>query len=559
MKKYFWSILITAALIGSAWAGIVSKPNTFVDGTVASASQVNADFDTLYTLVNGNIDNANISGTAAIVFSKLDTATVAGVSEAQTFTNKTLTTPVIASFYQDAAKTKLMTVPAVASDTLVTLAASQTLTNKTLTAPVLGGSVTGTYTLAGTPTITSPAISSPTISGSPTAAGSTWTDLGTVTTAAFTTITNLGSVTTADMNGGTIDGVTIGGASAAAGTFTTVTASGAIKAGATSNVPLLVPGQTQNLGLSLSGTTLTISGADGTALSATNPAWVCFTSDVTPGTVITTAITANQTLNLNDIDGFEFGITASVNWANDMPFFIKMARSDTDAVAFFISRSPVSGPMPVANSIGDAGADPATDSQDAHIAFTDITPADYNGNPCYTIGAFRMQYVGATTRWVAQVLSTNDGFGQDKVDATCAVSYTMPAGQNGNDATKFWTSAGGATTLSFDTIKEILYIIFKDGTTRMSGAFNSQTANGGGTEFRVYCPYKSTLVAGSFRYFGNYSAVLNTTAQNGTVNMTTNGFDYVNFVPYNSSTRLNDNLFTDTADYIYFDVIYKAF
>lgn len=35
---------------------------------------------------------------------------------------------------------------------------SQTLTNKTLTAPVLGGSITGTYTLAGTPTITAPAL-----------------------------------------------------------------------------------------------------------------------------------------------------------------------------------------------------------------------------------------------------------------------------------------------------------------------------------------------------------------------------------------------------------------
>lgn len=45
-----------------------------------------------------------------------------------------------------------------ATDTLVGKATTDTLTNKTLTAPVLGGSVTGTYTLAGTPTITSPAI-----------------------------------------------------------------------------------------------------------------------------------------------------------------------------------------------------------------------------------------------------------------------------------------------------------------------------------------------------------------------------------------------------------------
>tara|TARA_R110000764_G_scaffold13537_2_gene39041 strand:+ start:130 stop:1842 length:1713 start_codon:yes stop_codon:yes gene_type:complete len=40
------------------------------------------------------------------------------------------------------------------------------------------------------------------------------------------TITDLGAVTTADINGGTIDGTVIGGASAAAGTFTTFTSTG---------------------------------------------------------------------------------------------------------------------------------------------------------------------------------------------------------------------------------------------------------------------------------------------------------------------------------------------
>lgn len=50
---------------------------------------------------------------------------------AETLTNKTLTTPIIPSIYQDAGKTKLMTLPNTASDTLVTLEATQTLKNKT--------------------------------------------------------------------------------------------------------------------------------------------------------------------------------------------------------------------------------------------------------------------------------------------------------------------------------------------------------------------------------------------------------------------------------------------
>ncbi len=62
----------------------------------------------------------------------------------ETLTNKALTTPVIPSFYQDTAKTKLMTTPNTASDTLATLAATQTLTNKTLTSPKLNEDVTVT-------------------------------------------------------------------------------------------------------------------------------------------------------------------------------------------------------------------------------------------------------------------------------------------------------------------------------------------------------------------------------------------------------------------------------
>jgi len=65
-------------------------------------------------------------------------------------------------------------------------------------------------TLTGTQTLTNKTLTSPTLGTSPTAAGATWP--------------NLGTVTTADINGGTIDGAVIGGASAAAITGTTITA-----------------------------------------------------------------------------------------------------------------------------------------------------------------------------------------------------------------------------------------------------------------------------------------------------------------------------------------------
>jgi hypothetical protein len=94
-----------------------------------------------------------------------------------------------------------------------------------------GGTIDGTTQASGT------------ING-PIAAGGTWTAAATWTLPAHTlggtvtsngqsfsgTIANLGTVTTVDINGGTVDGATIGGASAAAGTFTTLTATTALRA-----------------------------------------------------------------------------------------------------------------------------------------------------------------------------------------------------------------------------------------------------------------------------------------------------------------------------------------
>jgi hypothetical protein len=86
---------------------------------------------------------------AILDFLNNDTTTLTGT---QILTNKTLTaptitTPIIASFYQDAGKTKLMTTPNTASDTLSAIAATQTLTNKRITKRIT------TITSSATPTI----------------------------------------------------------------------------------------------------------------------------------------------------------------------------------------------------------------------------------------------------------------------------------------------------------------------------------------------------------------------------------------------------------------------
>lgn len=85
----------------------------------------------------------------------------------------------------------------------VTVGGTQTLTNKTLTTPVINGAVTTTG-------LTLPAF---TLGGTVTSNGQSFSG----------TIANLGTVTTADINGGTLDGAVIGGASAAAITGTVIT------------------------------------------------------------------------------------------------------------------------------------------------------------------------------------------------------------------------------------------------------------------------------------------------------------------------------------------------
>ena len=52
-------VLFSISIIGIA--GTVTKTYTFSSGETISASKFNSNFDTLYTLVNGNLDGANIS------------------------------------------------------------------------------------------------------------------------------------------------------------------------------------------------------------------------------------------------------------------------------------------------------------------------------------------------------------------------------------------------------------------------------------------------------------------------------------------------------------------
>jgi hypothetical protein len=138
---------------GSAWIGATGDITALTAGTGISIS----------------------SATGPIPTVAINTAVTADLTTAQTLTNKTLTTPIIATI----SNTGTLTLPT-STDTLVGRATSDTLTNKTLTSPVIStitntGTLTlptSTDTLVGrattdtltNKTLTAPVISSPKIS-----------------------------------------------------------------------------------------------------------------------------------------------------------------------------------------------------------------------------------------------------------------------------------------------------------------------------------------------------------------------------------------------------------
>lgn len=91
---------------------LISVPNTFSAGAVIIASQHNANFTTIYSDYNGNVQNVNIAANAGIVYSKLVlTGSVLNADLAGSITDSNLNQITTASKVSGTAITGLASLP----------------------------------------------------------------------------------------------------------------------------------------------------------------------------------------------------------------------------------------------------------------------------------------------------------------------------------------------------------------------------------------------------------------------------------------------------------------
>lgn len=366
-------------------------------------------------------------------------------------------------------------------------------------------------------------------------------------------------LTNPDINGGTIDGTVIGGAVAAAGTFTTLRSSGL------SIVPILIPGQVQNLSFTKAAGVITIASASGAALSATNPAWVSVPSAVTGGIHVVLPITANITFNDDDhaashLAGWTFGVTTGVAWNTELPIFIYVLNKDDTAagLVFGISRNPTAT-LFVTNDIGDKDAVPLTLRQGNIFVAASIVEVDYNNVPAQIVGATFMTKVAAADDWTLSTTSAREGFGELTINYATSISYTMPTGQNGAMAAKHFNTVDGSTDLAFDN-NNYIYNLNRDGYINAYYNFNTNAVNGAdATALRISVPLYGFSTSTNFMISSGNGWIRVASTIYKQAPFLENAGTYFGVVRDSANAVMVDSGFSNGGDYVYGNITYKAF
>jgi hypothetical protein len=246
-----------------------------------------------------------------------------------------------------------------------------------------------------------------------------------------------------------------------------------------------------NLGITLSAGTFSITAANGSALSSTNRGYVTIRSTVTPGTLVTIPITANQSFiddaGASTIIGNTFGLTSGTAYAQDIPFAIYAVADSTEtSINFGISRYWAFTNSPVAGRLGKTGSAVATVTGSIFL-FGNPTVANYASQSLLRIGWIRMR-MSASDDWTVQTLGVNDGLRLQMIRG----DWTFPTGVFGAAVGSYFRDNGG-TAPTFDATSTYVYSLFEGGYFSFLINLVAGGADGvGAVEARLTTPFADT-------------------------------------------------------------------
>lgn len=320
----------------------------------------------------------------------------------------------------------------------------------------------------------------------------------------------------------------------------------------TSTAIVATPG-VSNLGIDYNGGTgvFTVTSADGTALSATNPAYVTMQSKSDAGKLITIKVTANQDF-IDDVGASEiinnlFGLDTGIAYGNSIPFYIYAVTNDSEnAIAFMLSRIPHRTISPLLANIGDPSSSVA-DTQGSFWSLEDITETEFDENPCLLVGSFRMQ-MSASDDWTLLTLDESDGIGQFQEKK----GFTMPTGVFGSASGTFWQANAG-TEPTFNT-GGISYVMGLDGIVDFEcdlGNVNNVTS--GSQTLSLTLPYIS--LTGGDGMIGHYVTGATRRVTMGTVN---GGTQFITAIFFDGGTTPFVNTTFGTNDDFAITIRYRS-
>lgn len=303
----------------------------------------------------------------------------------------------------------------------------------------------------------------------------------------------------------------------------------------------LAVGEARNCGISVSGSTFTISQADGNSLSSLQPCKIGIKSN-TAGRVIEAAFVSNVSFTFgasSDTDGNDWGITNTADWSNTMPFFLGVIYNGATPY-FTISRVPKFASGSASADLCQKGDTDCDGQADAMILTTGLTLSSFINLPITQVGWFQMAYATSGAAWTAST-SIHTGFNSEFEK----IPFFFPTGQMGAASAKF-TSGNGP--LFFN--QNCIYYIFEDGTFDVSISLDTVFTNGSdASASHVAIPYKTYLGALPIGILRTAATDRLPVFQNIS---NTSLIDLYYFSAISTTVSTANNGFTNSGDYIQF-------